>query len=136
MREYKKLDGVKEFVNEKDGVICLKIENLYKSINNWIDPSLISKEGNSGRKSSPNKIIMKIKSSNKRSISWDWIQSCFKGVKSARRYSRSIPTWRICHWLYIINNNNTIYLRNSSIFNFFCIVHSDHGSMMWCTVME
>ena len=29
MREYKKLDGVKEFVNEKDGVICLKIENLY-----------------------------------------------------------------------------------------------------------
>lgn len=30
MREYKKLDGVKEFVNEKDGVICLKIENLYQ----------------------------------------------------------------------------------------------------------
>lgn len=29
MREYKKLDEVKEFVNEKDGVICLKIENLY-----------------------------------------------------------------------------------------------------------
>ena len=29
MREYKKLDGVKEFVNEKDGIICLKIENLY-----------------------------------------------------------------------------------------------------------
>ena len=29
MREYKKLNGVKEFVNEKDGVICLKIENLY-----------------------------------------------------------------------------------------------------------
>ena len=34
MREYKKLDGVKEFVNEKDGVICLKIENLYKFLLN------------------------------------------------------------------------------------------------------
>lgn len=34
MREYKKLDGVKEFVNEKDGVICLKIENLYKFLIN------------------------------------------------------------------------------------------------------
>lgn len=34
MREYKKLDGVKEFVNEKDGVICLKIENLYQFLIN------------------------------------------------------------------------------------------------------
>lgn len=34
MREYKKLEGVKEFVNEKDGVICLKIENLYKFLIN------------------------------------------------------------------------------------------------------
>lgn len=34
MREYKKLDGVKEFVNEKDGVICLKIENLYQFLLN------------------------------------------------------------------------------------------------------
>ena len=34
MREYKKLIGVKEFVNEKDGVICLKIENLYKFLIN------------------------------------------------------------------------------------------------------
>ena len=34
MREYKKLVGVKEFVNEKDGVICLKIENLYKFLIN------------------------------------------------------------------------------------------------------
>ena len=34
MREYKKLNGVKEFVNEKDGVICLKIENLYRFLLN------------------------------------------------------------------------------------------------------
>ena len=34
MREYKELDGVKEFVNEKDGVICIKIENLYKFLIN------------------------------------------------------------------------------------------------------
>ena len=34
MREYKKLDGVKEFVNEKNGVICLKIENLYRFLLN------------------------------------------------------------------------------------------------------
>ena len=34
MREYKKLDGVKEFVNEKEGIICLKIENLYKFLLN------------------------------------------------------------------------------------------------------
>lgn len=34
MREYKKLEGVKEFVNEKNGVICLKIENLYKFLIN------------------------------------------------------------------------------------------------------
>lgn len=34
MREYKKLVGVKEFVNEKDGVICLKIESLYKFLIN------------------------------------------------------------------------------------------------------
>ena len=34
MREYKKLDEVKEFVNEKDGVICLKIENLYGFLTN------------------------------------------------------------------------------------------------------
>ena len=34
MREYKKLDGVKEFVNEKDGVICLKIETLYTFLSN------------------------------------------------------------------------------------------------------
>lgn len=34
MREYKKLDGVKEFVNEKDGIICLKIENLYQFLLN------------------------------------------------------------------------------------------------------
>lgn len=29
MKKYRKFDGVREFVNEKDGVICLKIENLY-----------------------------------------------------------------------------------------------------------
>ena len=34
MSKYKKLEGVKEFVNEKDGVICLKIENLYKFLIN------------------------------------------------------------------------------------------------------
>ena len=34
MREYKKLNGVKEFVNEKEGIICLKIENLYKFLIN------------------------------------------------------------------------------------------------------
>lgn len=34
MSKYKKLDGVKEFVNEKDGVICLKIENLYEFLIN------------------------------------------------------------------------------------------------------
>ena len=59
----------------------------------------MSSEGSSGRKSSPSRIIRQTKSSSSRSLSYSFIQEQSAGVRSWRRYSRSMPTWRISHSL-------------------------------------
>lgn len=62
-----------------------------------MEPFTMSREGSSGRKSLPSRIMMNTKSSIRRSRSFSLIHDALDGCRSRKRYSRRMETWKISH---------------------------------------